>query len=377
LFVRITASAPVLIVFDNIDHYVDLEQLKLVGAAGEFLEHFLNLDTASRLVFTCRPPIKSQSTHLLSHNLLGLDSDAAIRLFELRRAGSDRDAIGRAHVATRGHAFWLDLLAAQVARRAPSINLDDLLHSISEGSGEIPDATLRSIWNSLRQREQVVLQALTEALRPATILELAEYVRHEINFNALGKAVSLLRDLNLIVVKVGANESDAFELHPLIRAFIQKTISRSERVPYIMAILSNYIAWLKPFVADISAERSTEAVHRSIEAAELCINADRHEDALDWLHKVAAAVRWREPPGEFVRIAQRLFANAGVQKLKKHPQFDIVYGGYLEILSNLGKTEAAIDALTAYATTLEGKMHATSIIAICNATSTGSTGSIQ
>jgi len=303
LFVQLTADAPVLIIFDNVDHYVDLERLQLIGSAGEFIDRLLTLDTASRLILTCRPPIRGDAAPMLTHHLEGLDLDAAKQLFALRRAGSSEDAIARAHVATKGHAFWLDLLAAQVAKRSPVVELDELLQSISEGTGEIPDATLRSIWNSLRPREQVTLQALAEGMRPATLMELADYVRREINYNAVAKAINLLRDLNLVVLKARVGQLDTFELHPLIRTFIQMTFPRQERVPYILAILQTYVAWLAPFLSELGSGNAPEAVARSLEAAELCINAERTEEALERLRTVCKTVRWREPPGEFVRIA--------------------------------------------------------------------------
>lgn len=355
LFVQLTVDAPVLIIFDNVDHYVDLERLQLIGSAGEFIDRLLTLDTSSRLILTCRPPIRGNAAPMLTHHLEGLDLDAAKQLFALRRAGSSADAIARAHVATKGHAFWLDLLAAQVAKRSPVVELDELLQSISEGTGEIPDATLRSIWNSLRPREQVTLQALAEGMRPATLLELADYVRREINYNAVTKAINLLRDLNLVVLKARVGQLDTFELHPLIRTFIQKTFPRQERVPYILAILQTYVAWLAPFLSELGSGNAPEAVARSLEAAELCINAERTEEALERLRTVCKTVRWREPPGEFVRIAQRLFSQADLATLKKHQDFDHVYGNYVELLANLGQIATAAEALADYEETLEGK----------------------
>src|SRR5690606_26989 len=87
LFVQVTQEAPVLIIFDNVDHYVDLERRTLVGAAGTFIDHLLTLKTRSRLVLTCRPPIRGKSDLLLTHHLEGLNLEATAELFSLRRAG--------------------------------------------------------------------------------------------------------------------------------------------------------------------------------------------------------------------------------------------------------------------------------------------------
>jgi hypothetical protein len=55
----------ILFVFDNVDHYVDLEQNKLSGNAGGFLEAYLNFPTNSRLIFTCRPDIQYQDENVM------------------------------------------------------------------------------------------------------------------------------------------------------------------------------------------------------------------------------------------------------------------------------------------------------------------------
>ncbi|MGI3901082.1 MAG: SIR2 family protein [Janthinobacterium lividum] len=355
LFVKLTEDAPMLLVFDNMDHYVDIERRTLTGDAGRFVERFLHSDSLSRLVLTCRPTIKQSDEATFSRHLEGLTLPATERLFALRKTMADLASVERAHAATKGHSFWLDLLAAQVARRAPEVKLDDLLSSISDGTGELPDATLRSIWRSLRPREQVTLQALAEVLRPTTHLELADYVRNSLHYKNFNKAVKLLRDLNLIVVKTKDNEAETYELHPLIRAFIQKTIPRIERTPFILAILQSYAAWLGSHKIQLSKRPGPGIVHRWIEAAELCLNADKNEEALGHLSEIGRAVRLSEPPNEFVRVSQRLFDSSDLSKLKLSRSFDRVYNAYLRLLVHLGRTESAAEALHMFSSTLDGK----------------------
>src|SRR5258707_12952220 len=50
LLVKLGGPKRILFVFDNVDHYVDLENQKLTGNPDAFLTAFLNLPGASRLV---------------------------------------------------------------------------------------------------------------------------------------------------------------------------------------------------------------------------------------------------------------------------------------------------------------------------------------
>ena len=354
LFSLLTTDLRLLVIFDNVDHYVDLEAGTLAGPAGDFVESFLSNRSEARLVFTCRPSIRHPREGVLSKRLQGLSLVATHELFRLRRASASTASLERAHSVTSGHAFWLDLLAAQVAKRAPQIQLDDLLDSISSGRSEIPDTMLRSIWQSLREREQIVLQALAETLRPTSALQLSDYVG-SLRFNQMSKAIRTLRDLNLLVVKSLDGGEEGFELHPVIRAFIRGTFQRAERVVFIEAILRGYLAFFGVHIADLKRHPMPGTILQWLEGAELCINAGRYLQAFERLDEVRTAIRRREPPGEYVRVVGLLLSSVGVSELPKFPQFDAVFKEYDRFLVNLGRTESASEALGLYFETLVGK----------------------
>jgi tetratricopeptide (TPR) repeat protein len=355
LFSRITSNLKLLIVFDNVDHYVDLERKVLTGAMGEFLNAFLSQPSEARLIFTCRPPVTDTDPSVYTKRLQGIDLAATKELFSLRRAPAEGDALERAHGITGGHPFWLDLLAAQVAKRTPEIVLDDLLMSISSGTGEIPDATLRSIWMSLRTREQVVLQALAETIKPPTALQLSDYLRSHIKYNQFTKALRLLRDLNLVVVKINDDDQEAFELHPVIRAFIVKTLPRSVRIPFIDAILAVFAPFFGHHLEELTKRPTAKAVAQWIEGAELSINSGRFGEALQRLSEVQSPVRKSQPPGEFVRVAQMLIARADINEIGKLKHFDDVMTTFVKLLTNLGRVDEASDALAIYRETISAK----------------------
>jgi hypothetical protein len=124
LFVSWAKGQRMLLVFDNVDHYVDLESGTLTGNASKFVDTFVSLQSNCRVVFTCRPSIQYRQTLTLSMSIEGLDLESSIQLFSRRGANATHTEIEQAHSLTRGHAFWLDLMAAQVAKRAPTYDLE-------------------------------------------------------------------------------------------------------------------------------------------------------------------------------------------------------------------------------------------------------------
>ena len=355
LFSDLTKELRLLLVFDNVDHYVDLEKQVLSGAIGEFISRFLQSQSSARLLLTCRPPILDPHPDVVSKRLEGIALAATKELFDLRKAPASDQSVARAHDVTGGHPFWLDLLAAQVAKRSPQVQLDDLLQSISAGSGEIPNETLRSIWSSLRPREQVVLQSLAETVRPPTALQFSDFLRSHLNYNQFSKALVLLRDLNLIVVKITDDDEEVFELHPVIRAFIMTTIPRSVRIPFIEAILEAIAPFFGRHLGELTKTPSTKVVSTWIEGSELSINSGRLTEAVLRLSEVKNAVRRSQPPGEFVRVTKLMLESFSIPELMRESEFDGLFTSFIKLLVNLGDIEEANDALARYRETIQVK----------------------
>ena len=241
----------ILFVFDNVDHYVDLELNKMTGSVDRFIKLFLESNSRSTLFFTCRPFVQYNHPEIFSQKVEGLDLAAAIELFSKRGASSSHAEIEEAHRLTEGHAFWLDLLAAQVAKGSANTSLRLLLDQISSGGGELPTSTLHSIWKTLSDRERLVLRALAETVRPETKSQIGDYLRSKMNFNRVMRALRSLRSLNLIVVKFRAGAPDVLELHPLIRQYIRKTFPKKDRISFIDVIISFYNGMMNVYQVEV------------------------------------------------------------------------------------------------------------------------------
>jgi len=356
ILIGLLRSVRALFVFDNVDHYVDLENEKMSGALDVFIEGLLKSETPSKAIFTCRPSIRYESPGARSIHLTGLDLHAAIRLFEKRGAPADREAIKSAHELTEGHAFWLDLLAIQVAKPSANANLTSLVNQIRSGLGPLPEKTLASIWATLKEREQFVLRAMAETVKPVSEAEISEYLRHEISYSKVLKALKTLTALNLVVVKRRPSDSDVLELHPMVRQFIQRNFQVNDRMSFINAIIKVYQRFMGNHKSHLAERPTFTLLQYWTQNAELDITARRFSDAFRTLAEVAEAFLNSAYGREYCRVARELLTKADwVQDPRKFKQFEEVFDTHVEILSHLGNHDEVDVLLQMYAQTVSTK----------------------
>lgn len=355
LFASLAANHRILFVFDNVDHYVDLERGSLAGLADQFAQLIEHSNLQCRVIYTCRPSIKSLGERSFELRLKGLDLDAARELFHLRNVDASDDDITRAHELTGGHAFWLDLIAAQVGRNPEGPNLEELLGTLKLDETGLPVATLQSIWDSLKEREQIVLRGLAEAVRPLTVGQLADYLSAHLRWNQLSKAVKQLRNLNLVVVKIQEQNIEAIELHPVVRAFVRMRFARAEQTSIVESILKSYLAFFGIHRAELAKKPKAGIVTRWIEAAEVATNAQRYDLAFEYLSDVKRHYQILGQTHDFIRVAYSLMMSStwSSDNLPKH--FDDVFTSLLESLSIMGRDYQCVPMLEMYRETIPHK----------------------
>ena len=333
-----------LFVFDNVDHYVDIDKQHMFGSADIFIAALLKSSARVRAVFTCRPTVE-YAPNALSIRLEGIGLGASQALFDARRASSSHAQVEAAHKLTGGHAFWLDLLAIQAAQSVPGRDLDALLSELRAGGGPIPATTLNSIWTTLREREREVLRLMAETVKPESEVAIADYLGATYHFNKVAKALRYLRALNLIVIKRRPNRPDLLELHPVIRHFIRLNFPQSDRVPYIGFITRVYKNVMVKFKLRLTQRPPLSVLQYWTQNAELDITAGKIEDAFSTLAEVAEAFLVSAYPRELARVTRLLFAK--VDWVTEHggfKQFETVFKAYSRMLSHLGET-VELDAL--------------------------------
>ena len=355
LLVNLIRDLRVLFVFDNVDHYVNLDTGEMIGSPLLFIEALVQSDSNSRAVFTCRPSVKYDHPLSLSRRLEGIELAAAVRLFEERGAKVSTNEVENAHGMAEGHAFWLDLLAIQVAKR-PEINLTTLVEEIRSGGGLLPEKTLRSIWATLQDRERLVLRAMAETVKPDTEIEIGDYVRHKIDYNKTIKALKTLRSLNLIVVKQRASAKDVLELHPLVRQFIRQNFGADERISFIDAIIGVYKRFIRTHKLQLSERPTLSILQYWTQNAELDIAAGKMNDAFSTLAEASDAFLSSAYAREFCRVARLLFSKVGwVEEHAKFKMFENVFRAQAGVLSYLGEYEEADSLLEQYKKTVPNR----------------------
>ena len=343
------AKDPTLFVFDNVDHYVDERGRHLKSSANVLVEKLLLSSHNSQVIFTCRPAAGYLHTDSRSEQLTGLSAEATIDLFSRRNAPSSETEIIEAHRLTNGHAFWLDLLAIQTAKRSPMTTLTKLIGEI----GQIPEDTLMSIWSTLADREQLVLKVLAETVKPSTEMEVSDYLIGHLNFNRVSKALRSLKAQNLVVVKKLHKGQSVLELHPLVRHFVRTKFEPIERRSYIAAIINVYKRLMGELEDMLSQRPSFSVLQNWTQKAELDITAGNFSEATSTLDAVAAAFSASSFSREYSRVSRLLlFSTNWVVEHAALQGFDEMFDVHVENLYHLAEFTEADDLLDRFAMTV-------------------------
>jgi SIR2-like domain/NB-ARC domain len=349
----IIAGSRYLFVFDNIDHYVDLDKNVLTSNADKFLKVFVATSNQNRVVFTCRPSVQYLGPDLLSLRLEGLSITSTEELFRKRGATATEEEIREAHSLTGGHAFWLDLLAVQAAKANQTEKLRHILERMKH-RGEIPFAMLESIWPELHDNQKAVLRGMAETVKPETDVQIGEYLRFQMNFSRLNRALRSLRNQNLIVVRP-SESGDAFELHPLVREFVQTKFAHKDRIAFIDAILSVYARLMQFYSPQPGGAPANSILHNWTENAEICISGAKYQEAFNCLSSVRDSFIASEFPGEFARVARELFRKVDWSEIISYKAFDGVFATFVQIVANLDRRDEVDSLLSQYAATVPSR----------------------
>ncbi len=337
VLLRLIKNIRVLFVFDNADHYVDLETRMMTGSADVFIEALLDSSSLCRAVFTCRTSVFYDHRLAISRHLEGLSLTSIFELFKKRHASAAAADIEDAYDLTKGHAFWLDLLAIQSAKLSGSTDLRILVAEIRSGRGPLPQATLKSIWATLKSREQLLLRTLGETVKATTEEEIADYLRGELNYGKVAKALKDLKALNLIVVKRLPNTPDVLELHPLVREFIRQNFTSRERASVIDTIIKVYKRIMGKYKNLLPDGPPLTVLLNWTQSAELDVAAGRFNEAFTLLDEVGQYFLSSAYPREFCRVARLLLSVADwINKHHRFRHFEDVFLVLIRQLSYLG-----------------------------------------
>jgi tetratricopeptide (TPR) repeat protein len=348
----------ILFVFDNIDHYIDLEHAYPVLGMKALFETALTANHRSKFVFTCRPAIHIENSAAINISLAGFTLTESEDLFrahgvDLSRPGA-KDLASEAYGLTAGHMLWLNLIALQAARKPGSVV--DLLNRIKRRKDAgLPDETLYSIWSSLDMDHQLVLRTMAEIVRAETENVLSSFVPRTIHFKRLQQVLKNLNRLGLVVVArlgsdLGGAQAEAYDLHPLVRQFIHETSPRGERESFIRPIVLYFETLIGQFRIHLGHTPSLSILENWTNKIELEINAGLYERALSTLNEVREPLLKAGYSEEYVRVASRLFDEISWTSAMERnmSSFGDVFYPFLRCMIQLGRTKDADAYLDRY-----------------------------
>jgi tetratricopeptide (TPR) repeat protein len=350
----------IIFVFDNIDAYVEYEAFQLTGAIQKLYKAALTKNHDSKFIFTCRAAINDVDPELLQIKLQGLSSEQTQMLFKDYKLSFKSEEIillaNRAYDLTRGHPLWLNLIAAQ-ARRGLQI-AEEFLTGISSNtsfheeslSSMLSNKILGAIWNSLNDKQKTLLMAFAEIVRAENYDNLSTILSSELNYNQFNKSFKALQQLNLIVSKSIIDESDTFELHPLVKEYVIQNFGRVERSKFISLFVNFYdgvILILKP---KLNSDQPFSFFENWTVKVELAVNKDDYKSALLALEEVSEPICDAGYVEEYIRVANLVFINIDWKSAiaEELSYFNSQFTKFVDTLTEFGKFDEASAFLTKY-----------------------------
>jgi tetratricopeptide (TPR) repeat protein len=358
LFFQHLIEHRILLVFDNIDHYVDLENQQAIGMMNQLIERATTVPNSGQIILTSRPILHYESNRFFSMEVTGLKMQETEELFKLRGAvwdGPDKsEQVQSVLNITKGSALQLNLIATQVANRG--VSLSNLIKRIQEGTApEAQDRVLQEVWSTLKPQHQEVLRVMAELPHPEPEQRVGDCLADSMNYNRFGKAIRALKSLNLIVKKPAANSGEVIELHPLVRHFIRKRYPKEDQEPIVKQIIHFFERMVGRYKG--RPEMGSIAVLADwISKIEVCLDNDRPGEALSSLKEISAILLSRGYVEEFVRLGSLVLTQYKVQgdpaELMK---LDSVSEDLVRVLGDLGRYDEAAKWIDVFAGTVAGK----------------------
>lgn len=350
----------IVFVFDNVDAYIEYENFQLTGAVYKLYKAALTQNHNSKFIFTCRSTVNDIHTDLLIIKLQGLsmmDTDSLFRKYNLPMQEGQLDLlISKSYELTKGHPLWLNLIAAQ-ARRGFDV-VEKFISGVKKKSdfqeddfsSILSNKILNVIWESLNDKQKILLRALAETVRSETHENLSQVLSSELNNNQFNKAFKVLKQLNLIVIKSEVDELDTFELHPLVREYIIQNFGRNERSKFISLFVNfydNIILILKP---KLSSEQPLSFFENWTAKVELAINKDDYKTALVSLEEISHSICKAGFVEEYIRIANLLFTTIDWTNAinEEYSYFHSQLIKFIETITDFGKFDQAKAYLLKY-----------------------------
>ena len=346
---RLLGETSAIIVFDNVDEYIDLDKIIPFGPLGSLVEEALKRVHNARFIFTCRPNVSLIETGSLCLPILGFQKEESLELFKHYNTNLSEEQLQslsqKAMEKTGGHPFWLNIIAAQaVVSLGQAHALVDELSThqpsdIKTQSDLLADRVLKAVWDRLNEKNRTLLKAMAEAVCEQSKDELAQILGKELTYNALSKSLKRLRSLNLIVTKADQVKGEFFDLHPLVRRYVRSRFTPEQRNKIIALFVAYFDGLIVGLKKQLSPKTSFSDFQNWSYKIELEINRGNYAKALETLHEISFQLEGAGYLEEYIRLSELVFSHIDWEKAVSSSLkfFDIEVCSLVEALCDLGR----------------------------------------
>ena len=340
-----------LLVFDNVDQYIDLETFKPTKGLDVFVSEAQARSHNSLFIFTCRPDVRVDESRAVRVHLAGLSEDETRDLIAACGVrNTDLQLAEELHRTTKGHPLWVHLVAMQAVQH--SNGLRGALDLIQQGGATLPDTT-RTIWDKLNDQQRTVLRTMAELDRPEPESRLLDLLPGA-NANRVNRALKTLRSFHLIETRSQPKGEPLLGLHPIIREFVRTGFPKKDREMYVGAILDFLDRMIGRFKPMLSQGPSYEIMEHWIRKADLKIRFRRFEEATSTISEISGPLINRGYSEELIRLTMRLLGEIDwSEACSSYKDFDTIFKRCLTQMLQSGH-EASDDLLARYEAAIPG-----------------------
>lgn len=341
-----------LLVFDNVDQYVDLETLRPVKILDSLISGAQARSHQSLLVFTCRPDVRVDKSRAMRLSLDGLSENEVAQLLTARGVKSGESHLANeVHRTTEGHPLWVNLIAMQAVRHPGG--LTGVLDLVRRGGATLPDTT-RTIWGMLNDQQRNVLRTMAELDRPEPERRLIDLLPG-LNVNRVNRALRTLRSFHLIETRTQTEGEPVLGLHPIIREFVRTNFPKRDREKYIGTILSFLDRMIGRYKGLLWQDPSYEIMEHWMRKAEIYTTFGRFEEAISTISEVAEPLINRGFSEAMIRHTVRLFDQIDwAEACTSYKAFDDIFEKCLTAMIQLGH-DSTEKFLTKYEISIPGR----------------------
>ena len=341
-----------LLVFDNVDQYVDLETLRPVKVLDALISNAQARSHQSLFLFTCRPDVRIDESRAMRLPLDGFRENEVKELIRERGVLSKEVHLAiEVYNTTGGHPLWVNLIAMQAVRH-PS-GLRGILDLVKRGGATLPDTT-KTIWGMLNEQQRNVLRTMAELERPEPERRLMALLPG-ININRVNRALKTLRSFHLIEVRTQMEGEPLLGLHPIIKEFVRTKFLKKDREKYVGTILNFLDQMIGRYKGLLAQDPSYDIMEHWMRKADIYTTFGRFEEATSTILEVADPLINRGYSEAMIRHTRRLFGQVDwAEACSSYKDFDDVFEKCLTAMIQLGH-EATDQLLKRYETSIAGK----------------------